>query len=367
MSGYQFWERKRIKAAEGKLRVFWQMEEDVVPARPRVSTGHPTHPTAATAPALLGLGASAGPGSGTSSGSGGMGLGWAVLGRPSCFQLGDKDAGPTSPSVHRLRASPSRSRAQLHIRECGPGAGHSSPFPGLVDLRGDAPWCPNAQRRVRNGISVAVTFPAAVPSPHSEALAGPTWMLHRQGWRAAFSGAHAPPRRVSKGTDPQTANQSLWLLLSQVAPGTALTNPLGAWQPCSQKGLVPRNPRWLGGDSHTHGTGRAPSLQCSQLRRREGIAPPDRCGSGVSPLWPLWEDGGSSSNISTPQTSLALQEALALPPMPAWVTGAPVKHGQGDMASVTLFPAAALSPPLLPPLPFFHLFVHSFFIRHNCP
>lgn len=149
-----------------------------------------------------------------------------------------------------------------------------------------------------------MTFPAAVPSPHSEALAGPTWMLHHQGWRAAFPGAHAPPRHVSKGTDPQTANQSLWLLLSLMAPGTALTNPLGAWQPCSQKGLVPRNPWWLGGDSHTHGTGRAPSLQRSQLRRREGIAPPNRCGSSVSPLWPLWEDGGSSSNISAPQTWL---------------------------------------------------------------
>lgn len=190
-------------------------------------------------------------------------------------------------------------------------------------------------------------------------------MLHHQGWRAAFPGAHAPPRHVSKGTDPQTANQSLWLLLSLMAPGTALTNPLGAWQPCSQKGLVPRNPRWLGGDSHTHGTGRAPSLQHSQLRRREGIALPQvwkRCLPSVAPL------GGWRQQFQHQRSpNLALQEALALPPMPAWVTGAPVKHGQGDMASVTFFPAAALSAPLLPPLPFFHLFVHSFFIRHNCP
>lgn len=51
MSVYPFWERKGIKAAEGKLRVFCQMEEDVLSARPRVSTGHPTHSTGSSCPA----------------------------------------------------------------------------------------------------------------------------------------------------------------------------------------------------------------------------------------------------------------------------------------------------------------------------
>lgn len=145
------------------------MEEDVLPARPRVSTGHPTHSTGShsSCPAQpwsihwtrqwdqLRIRGD-----------------WAGLGRTSCFQLSDKDAGPTSLSVPKLRASPSLFRAQLHIGECGPGAGHDSPFPGLDDLPGDAPH-PSAQRRVLSGISVAVTFPAAVPSPHAEALAGP--------------------------------------------------------------------------------------------------------------------------------------------------------------------------------------------------
>lgn len=138
MPRYHFWERKRIKAAEGKLRAFRQTGQGCLHwRRASTSTGAASH-TSGCGPGL-GPGASSEPGRRTGSGSGwGSGL-WGAGKAPSVSYLSDKEAGVK----HQARA---QSLFQMHIRGSGSRAGHGFPSPGLVALPGGAP-CQGAERR----------------------------------------------------------------------------------------------------------------------------------------------------------------------------------------------------------------------------
>lgn len=258
--GYQFWERKRIKAAEGKLRVFWQMEEDVLPARP--NTGCPTQllPCSALEHPLH----QAGPAQDQRR------LGWAVLGRAAASSWVAKIL------VQHHRVCPSSEPLPVPPE---PSCTSGNVGLGLDVTPLSLAWCCSTSLCTEKGPQWHLSghdIPAAVPSPHTEAVAGPTWMLHRQGWRdfvvltfhSSTGAKRWSPTCQSKPTVPS------------ISCSTALTNLLRAWQ----KGLIPRNLAGLGGDSHTYGTGKAPSIQHSWLQKREGTTPPGRYESSVSPL-----------------------------------------------------------------------------------
>lgn len=146
MSRYQFGERKRIKEAEGKLRVFQQTEKGCL--HYQVEGKHKSRKLPRTALAANRSSCAALPRdifrAGQKDQRWGSGL-WCAGQTPAVSHLSDKAAGMKAPSMHGFKAPSSCPRAQLHIGGCGSRAGLGSAFPGPVDLPSDAP-CHSAQR-----------------------------------------------------------------------------------------------------------------------------------------------------------------------------------------------------------------------------